>query len=112
MGKYIICDSFRGDFIVGNKIVYLNGWTRGLAITPECYYVGVSSHSYPELQGKKEEDSSHPAKIVKLSRSSLKIIDIFFLRERNKSECQIYDIRAVNIKDEGMSDWKPLTLTL
>jgi hypothetical protein len=42
-GALVVCDSGRGDLLVGGRRVNVGGWARGLAVTPAVFIVGVSA---------------------------------------------------------------------
>ena len=42
-GTLALCDSGRGDLLVGGRRVHLKGWTRGIAVTARHLVVGVSA---------------------------------------------------------------------
>jgi hypothetical protein len=42
-GALAVCDSGRGELVVGSRRVRLGGWTRGLAVTQAALVVGVSA---------------------------------------------------------------------
>lgn len=42
-GALVVCDSGRGDLLVGGRRIHLGGWTRGLAVTRTAFVVGVSA---------------------------------------------------------------------
>jgi hypothetical protein len=42
-GRLAVCDSGRGELVVGDRRIGLGGWTRGLAVTESELVVGVSA---------------------------------------------------------------------
>ena len=42
-GALAVCDSGRGELVVGGRRVRIGGWTRGLAVTRSLFVVGVSA---------------------------------------------------------------------
>jgi len=42
-GALVVCDSGRGDLLVGERRVHLGSWTRGIAVMPRHLVVGVSA---------------------------------------------------------------------
>ena len=63
-GRLAVCDSGRGEFVVGSRRVQLGGWTRGLAVTDTEFVVGVSTR----------RGTSGQAHLALLRRSDLGVV--------------------------------------
>ncbi len=109
-GKKLVCNSFNGSLIIGDKEVKLGGWTRGIAISERYIYVGRSSHSYEEVHGFKKVrvNSEVQMGIIKIDWQTMEATDEFLFSNCKGSISpmgQLYDIRIVNRKDLATSYW-------
>jgi hypothetical protein len=71
-GELLVCDSGRGDVLVGERRVRLGGWTRGAAASDGLLAVGVSA----------PRGSGGSAELVLLDRATLRILRRFALPVR------------------------------
>lgn len=105
-GEKLVCNSFHGSLIVGNKEIQVGGWTRGVAISEEHIYVGRSSHSYQESHGAENNDQTDAQiAVFKIARSTMQIEDEFLFSKWGSlfPFGQIYDIRIVDNIDFATS---------
>jgi hypothetical protein len=85
-GELAVCDSGRGELVVGPRRVALGGWTRGLAITATELVVGVSA----------ARGTAACAELVFLRRSDLSVVrrlalpvrEVFAVAELSRAEAR------------------------
>jgi hypothetical protein len=92
-GSVLGCCSARGEVVVGDRRVFVGGFTRGIALSGHEMFVGVSTN--PLADSSRPE----PAGIVCIDRRTLQITGRFSLGRPG----QIFDVRLANASDYGMS---------
>lgn len=95
-GTYVVCNSGRGRItdIDDNDIVRTGGFPRGVAATPENTFIGCSAHHF-KCKSREDVDGS----IVVLDHS-LKVVHKCIMHGFG----QIYEVRALNIRDKAHSE--------
>lgn len=109
-GKKLVCNSFQGSLIIGDKEVKLGGWTRGISLSERYIYVGRSSHSYQEVHSLKKVSVNSEVQmgIFKIDWQTMEVTDEFLFSNCEGSISpmgQLYEIRIVNRKDLATSYW-------
>lgn len=93
-GRLFACISGDGRVVIRGASVQIGGWVRGVALTNEYAFIGVSSTSYYGVSG-----PARSMEIVKVRLETMEIQDRFIFPEPG----QIYDVRVISEPDYGMS---------
>jgi tetratricopeptide (TPR) repeat protein len=106
----LVCDSFNGDLIIGERKIKTGGWPRGVAVSDKYIFVGRSSHSYQEIHKTEATDKDRDVKmaVLKIDRNTLQVVDeLLFDRENGFPHFagQIYDVRIAEGEDFAASQW-------
>jgi len=104
-GTVLGCASAEGEFRYGQRKLQLNGWPRGIAVTPDEFYVAISSYSYG-LASKEQQTNKPDAKaaIVRIDRATMQVKDRFEFDRIG----QLFEVRLAEECDYGMSRYHHL----